>query len=130
MMEDRDFSDAFCRFLQTSVTSVDAAELLLVLSGSPDRAWTVPELVAALRPAVALGEAEAAKHIELFHARGLVSLEEAGRVRYRAVPELEGFVATMALAYKERPVTLIRMIYALRDSKIRTFADAFKIRKS
>jgi hypothetical protein len=26
-------------------------------------------------------------------------------------------------------VTLIRMIYALRDSRIQTFADAFKLRR-
>jgi hypothetical protein len=38
-------------------------------------------------------------------------------------------VATLAQAYEERPVTLIRLIYALRDRKIRSFADAFKLRK-
>jgi hypothetical protein len=39
-------------------------------------------------------------------------------------------VRTLAQAYNERPVTLIRMIYALRDPKIQSFADAFKLRKS
>ena len=36
---------------------------------------------------------------------------------------------TLAQAYQERPVTLIRMIYARRDQKIRTFGDAFRLRK-
>ena len=43
--------------------------------------------------------------------------------------EASRFVETLAQAYVQRPVTLIRVIYALRDSKIQTFADAFKIRK-
>ena len=37
---------------------------------------------------------------------------------------------TLARAYKERPVTLIRMIYALRDQRIRSFADAFRLKGS
>ena len=32
--------------------------------------------------------------------------------------------------YAQRPVTLIRMIYALRDTRIQSFAEAFRIRKS
>jgi len=51
-------------------------------------------------------------------------------VRYRpATAQLDAHVRTLAKAYEERPVTLIRIIYALRDGKIRSFADAFKLRK-
>jgi hypothetical protein len=46
-----------------------------------------------------------------------------------ADPALQAHVKTLAQAYEERPVTLIRLIYALRDSKIRSFADAFKLKK-
>ena len=54
-----------------------------------------------------------------------------GGVRYRpASDELRMYGDMLALAYKARPVTLIRMIYALRDARIQTFADAFKLRKS
>jgi hypothetical protein len=34
----------------------------------------------------------------------------------------------LSQAYKERPVTLFRVIYALRDLKIQSFAGAFKLR--
>ena len=79
-MEDADFSDEFCRFLQAHVPSVEAAEQLIA--------------------------------------------------RRDAVPaELAAHVATLAKAYEERPVTLFRIIYALRDANIRSFADAFKVRK-
>lgn len=129
-MEDADFSDDFCRFLQTTVTAVDAAEVLLLLRRTPERAWSIPELTAALRPSVPIPDAEAAKYLEIFQARGVVAMGDDRRVQYRpGSDELRMYGDMLALAYKERPVTLIRMIYALRDSRIQTFADAFKLRK-
>lgn len=78
---DADFSDEFCRFLQTRVPSVDAAESLL-------------------RENRDVLDAEALQHI-----------------------------GTLEKVYRERPVTLFRVIYGLRDAKIRSFADAFKLTK-
>ncbi len=130
-MEDVDFSDDFCRFLQASVPGVDAAELLLLLQSQPERAFTPAEAVAALRASVTLGEAEAARHFAAFESAGLAARDAQGRVRYQPASELlAGRVQTLAKAYRERPVTLIRVIYALRDKKIQSFADAFKMRRN
>lgn len=79
-MEDSDFSDDFCRFLQAHVPSVEAAEKVIAQ-------------------------------------------------RHGVPPELAAHVAMLVKAYEERPVTLFRIIYALRDANIRSFADAFKVRK-
>jgi hypothetical protein len=129
-MEDADFSDDFCRFLQTTIPAVDAAELLLLLRRTPDTWWSSAGLAAELRPSVPIADAEAARYLEAFQARGLLAAQEDARVRYRpASDELRMYGDMLALAYKERPVTLIRMIYALRDSRIQTFADAFKLRR-
>lgn len=129
-MEDADFSDDFCRFLQTAVPAVDAAELLLLLRRTPERRWSPAGLAAELQPSVPLSEAEAAKYLEIFKARGLVAAEADGQVAYRPESETLRMHADMlSLAYRQRPVTLIRMIYALRDTKIQSFADAFKLRK-
>lgn len=122
-----DFSDAFCAFLQSSVASVNAAELLLVLWRKPDQAWSIGELAAAIDPIGSLSEAEARPYVETFGARGLISRLEDGRVRYEASTDFEGHVQTLARLYLERPVTLFRVIYALRDAKIKTLADAFRI---
>ena len=106
-MEDADFSDEFCRFVQAALPSVDAAELLL--KGLRD-------------PAAAL---EAGRPADALRAAGLL---DEGR-RYRpATQALAAHVQTLTLAYEQRPVTLIRLIYALRDGKIRSFADAFRLR--
>src|SRR5687768_3562686 len=130
-MEDADFSDDFCRFLQSTIPAVDAAELLLLLRRTPEKSWLTAELTAALRPSVPIPDADAAKYIELFQARNMVALGEDSRASYRpASEELRMYGDMLALAYKERPVTLIRMIYALRDARIQTFADAFKLRRT
>jgi hypothetical protein len=82
--QDVDFSDEFCRFLQVSVRSVEAAEELLRL------------------------KVEAPQQLAL-DGDGLRHLE------------------TLEKVYRERPVTLFRVIYGLRDAKIRSFADAFRL---
>jgi hypothetical protein len=108
-MEDADFSDDFCRFVQASVPSVEAAELLV--AARRDRGQAL----------------EPGKHAEGLRAAGL--LDEA--LRYRPASQALGaHVEMLVQAWEERPVTLIRLIYALRDGKIRSFADAFKLRNS
>ncbi|HEU4620310.1 MAG TPA: hypothetical protein VFV10_19900 [Gammaproteobacteria bacterium] len=127
MDDNSDFTDAFCEFLQLSVRTVDGAELLLAIAEDRDRKWTARDLVSRVEPAATLSESEAAKYLEVFQQRGLVAAETGG-VRYRPIsPQIEAHVTTLGRLYNERPVTLIRVIYALRDAKIKTFADAFKI---
>ena len=95
-MEDADFSDDFCRFVQAHVPSVDALERLLSIYR--DSAATPADTA-------------------------LTALVQS------ADPAVQGHLRTLSQADVERPVTLIRLIYALRDRKIRSFADAFKLRK-
>jgi hypothetical protein len=123
-MEDAAFSDEFCRFLRTAVPSVDAAELLLALQREPDRWWSP------LDAATALAEADAARYFAVFQEAGLLAVAPDKRVQYKPGSETLGaHVRTLEQAYRERPVTLIRVIYALRDSRIQSFADAFKLRR-
>ena len=130
-MEDAAFSDEFCRFLRAAVPTVDAAEVLLLLQGDPQRWWSAEEAVAALAPSVSLRPAEVAACFAVFQSSGLIAAGPDKRVQYRpGFGELDAHVRTLAQAYRERPVTLIRVIYALRDAKIRSFADAFRLKGS
>ena len=109
---------------------MDAAELLLALAGEPRRAWLAAELAQKLRPATILAEADVARYLEQFESVGLLTRAPDGRYEYRPADEsLAAHVGMLAQAYKERPVTLFRVIYALRDLKIKSFADAFKLRR-
>ena len=129
-MEDADFSDEFCRFIQTTLPSVEAAELLLALFEAADTWWAPPALAAKLRPGSSISDADALRYLDLFEMRGLIAVGPDKGVQFRPADEqLHEQVRTLAQAYKERPVTLIRVIYALRDTKIQSFADAFKLRR-
>jgi DNA-binding MarR family transcriptional regulator len=122
-----DFTDEFCAFLQASVTSVDSAELLLALWHDRETPLSPAALAARLGPGASLSPAETERHINHLQQRGLVRREPDGRARYVSAPEHEGQVQRLARLYNERPVTLFRVIHALRDDKIKTLADAFRI---
>jgi hypothetical protein len=124
---DPDFSDEFCHFLQGSVSNVDAAELLLALYKDPQRAWLPAELCAQLAPIASLSEADVERYLGVFESNALVTRDSGSRAQYRAETGNDAHLALLGRLYVERPVTLFRVIYALRDSKITTFSDAFKL---
>lgn len=127
-MLDADFSDEFCLFIQAAIPSVEALELLLALAADPQTSWDLPKLSMKLRPALRISDEETARYIEGFRTKGLLAVGPDRQFCYRpASASLAAQVQTLAQAYGERPVTLIRMIYALRDAKIRSFADAFRL---
>ena len=129
MTHDPDFPDSLRAFIREHIADVDAAELLLQLAREPQRHYDVPSLLESLRP-TAISEATARRHLGLFQERGLLESAEAGRYRYRPASEdVDACVQALMRVYNARPVTMVRMIYALRDEKIRSFADAFRIVK-
>jgi hypothetical protein len=131
-VQDAEFSDEFCAFLQNATPTVDAAELLLVVARHPEAEWDPQTLVDRKPPDLTITPADAASYLEMFLAQGLLAqtAEMRGARFQPATPALAAHVTTLAKAYNERPVTLIRMIYALRDAKIHSFSDAFKLRKT
>jgi hypothetical protein len=130
-MEDSAFSEAFFGFIHAVIPSVSAAEVLLLMHRHPQRWWTTAELKAELPADVNINEGGIAACLEALRPHGVIEFNAEKLVRYcPASDSQDAHVRTLAQAYNERPVTLIRMIYALRDPKIQTFADAFKLRKS
>jgi hypothetical protein len=71
----------------------------------------------------------AKEYLTLFESHGLVQRDHDGFRYHGASPDLQAATDALLQAYNERPVTLIRMIYAVADSKIQSFADAFKLKK-
>ena len=99
-----------------------------MLAREPARGYTPADAAAALRP-TALTESEARRHLTHFQSRGLLSAESAGTYCYAAAGDLDRVVKELVRAFNERPVTLVRVIYASGDEKIRSFAEAFRIKK-
>jgi len=123
---DVDFPEELCLFIENTIPTIEAAELLVLLAGDPDRHWNVEDIVHELRPSVR-AESEVRKCLDHFRARGLVAENQDAQFQYRPTsPTLDATVRALAKAFNQRPVTLIRMIYS---RKIQSFADAFKIKK-
>jgi hypothetical protein len=128
-MPDPDFPEQLRSLIQETIPTLDAAELLLFLADNAARRYPVPAMLETLRP-TALTEPAAHRYLQQFEIRGLVVRRENDEFQYApATPELAAAVASLTRVYNERPVTLVRVIYSPRDEKIRSFADAFRLKK-
>jgi hypothetical protein len=62
--------------------------------------------------------------------QGIAILEKEGRYRISREPSnLVPIASELQKAYRERPVTIIEMIYKKPPRQIQSFADAFRLRK-
>lgn len=104
------------------------AELLVFLARQGPIACNIDEAIEALRPSQ-FRPALVTEYLDLFQRCGLVAAMDEGRFVYRPrTDELADAVTALVHAYDERPVSLIRAIYAAADSPIQSFADSFRLR--
>jgi hypothetical protein len=128
-MTDPDFPQELRTFIQETIPNVEAAEVLLLLARERHAALGIDRVVEGLKP-TAVDGVQVRRYLASFQERRLVSQEQDGTYRYAPASDaLEDIVRGLAKAYNERPVTLVRLIYALRDENIRSFSDAFKLKK-
>lgn len=117
------------RFLDENIESLEQLEILRVLAEDPGREWAAAELAAEIQA----DPSAAASHIAALAARGLVATstrrgETVARHGTRS-PELGGRLTQVLAAYHERPVTMIKLVYAKANERLRAFSDAFRLRK-
>jgi hypothetical protein len=118
-------------FLADHIESVMELELLLLLRSDPARLWTPATLAHELK----IDPVFAAAQLDKFYAHRLLAGEartdEPGAA-YRYAPasgELDATVAAVAAAYASHRVSMIGLIFSKPTSTLKTFADAFRIRK-
>jgi hypothetical protein len=115
-------------FLVDYIDSVLELELLLLLRAEPARTWTAGALAKELK----IDPAFAAQQLAHFHHRKLVARTEEPDPAYRYAPhaaQLDATVASVAAAYATHRVTIIGLIFSKPTSNLKSFADAFRIRK-
>jgi hypothetical protein len=116
------------RFIAEHVDSVEALEVLLLLKNNPDKEWRAEDVS---RELYTQPESAAMRLAELESIDLLAVRDESGLL-YRYSPgtgTLDQTVSGLSRAYKERRVTVISLIFSKPIDKIRTFADAFKIKR-
>ena len=121
--------DDIRRFLDGNIETIDQLEVLRVLGEKPDREWTA----ALLATEVQADPQAVAAHVAALQGRGLLTSFQRGTeliTRHGArTPELQVLVGRLLQLYRERPVTMIKMVYERAKDPLRTFADAFRLRK-
>ena len=120
------FTDEARQFIRTSLRSVWALELLLLMRRGRDRSWDVDALTLELRSSKLI----VADALTGLQQAGLVVAEADGTWRYApAAGHLDSVVQQIAAAYAEQPLAVSREVLAADRSKIQIFADAFRLKK-
>jgi hypothetical protein len=115
-------------FIAQNIESAELLETLLLVHSDPQRAWT-PEDVARSIYTVA---ASATRRLEQLAAMNLALSTGAADPAYRyapGTPALAEQVNALAAAYRANRVAVINLVYATPPDPLRSFADAFKLRK-
>lgn len=117
---------ALSDFIQDSFETVWAVEILLTLLREPDRVWSAGELIGELRSS----EVVVRRSLDSLLAAGLIVVEAGDGVRYGpASPEQARLAGALADTYRVRPGAVRRLILHRPSETLRSFSDAFRLRK-
>jgi DNA-binding transcriptional ArsR family regulator len=115
-------------FLDGNIESIDQLEILRLLGENPERSWDVESLATEVQT----DPATVAAHLTAMGGRGLITLEIRGTEilgRYGPAAAVADLVVRLLQLYKERPVSMIKMVYDRAKDPLRNFAEACRIRK-
>lgn len=126
-MADTNITAGVEQFVIKHIDTSEQVEVLLQLHTAPERAWSVD----AIYQKVLTSRESVARQLDLLCARGLAEARGEPKVYlYRPqAPELDAAVKGLAGAYRLAPHRIIELIYSKPSSAIRSFADAFRLRK-
>lgn len=113
--------------IATSIHSVAALELLLLLRRSPDTYWTATAAAATLGAT----EERMSAALESLQRHGLVEqARETVAFRYAPRNDADGqSVDMLASAYETQRLAVLDAVYAAGTGAIEAFAEAFRIRR-
>lgn len=112
-------------FIRSSLRSVWALELLLLLRRQAPRALSVDAMARELRGTETL----VSRFLPQLEAAGLIASEQ-GAYRFApASPALQELCALLELEYRERPVAVVDAIVSTPNDHLRNFADAFRFKE-
>jgi hypothetical protein len=123
-----DISTELKQFVEHHIESVQQLEALLLLRHEPERTWTAAEIGKALYlPADAANSL-----LSDFVRRGFAILMPSSAESYTYRPrdqQTDQLIGELQVAYHDRRVAVISLIYSKPLNKVQTFADAFRFGK-
>lgn len=124
MPEARSFPSDVESFISYCIDSVEQIEILLLLSATSDKTWTIEELSDHLRSS----PQSVGLRLSSLVAHKLVA-RDGMSFRYAPSPADDELVKRLASVYQERRTSVIDYIFSKRSDPMRSFADAFRIGK-
>jgi hypothetical protein len=127
-MSQAEIPDIVRRFVAQHIDSAELLETLLLVHSAPGREWTPDEVARSIYTV----PAGATRRLEQLVSLGLAASNGAADPAYRYAPvstALAEQVDALAAAYRGARVAVINLIYNQPPDPLRSFADAFKIRK-
>ena len=121
-------SEPLQRLLLERLPSLEQIAIVLLLREDRARAWSAPEVSSSL----GTPPESTAMRLFLLASNGIVVFEGGGipRYRYGADTTLEPLFDELAGAYAERREVLVSLVGGAPADPLRSFADAFKLKKS
>jgi len=127
-VSDDGISNEVKTFIRQNISSIEQLEVLLLLHRDPSREWTASELSRELY----VSPEAAVNRLKDFCARGFCVAREAEEPRYRYSPSighLDSVIRDLEIVYEQRRVRVINLIFSNPNDHLRSFSDAFKLRK-
>jgi hypothetical protein len=123
------FPEDVRQFLAANIDSLEQLETLRILGEDASREWELAEIAGKVQTP----EDATLAHLTVLEARGLLRSERREKCtvfRYGPrTPELELQIRNLLELYRQRPVSMIRMVYQRADNTLKDFSDAFKFRR-
>ena len=128
-MSQAEIPQAVRAFIAQNIDSAELLETLLLVHSAPEREWT-PEDVAR---SIYTVPASAIRRLEQLVSMRLAHSNDEAHPAYRYAPgsaALADQVTALAAAYRANRVGVIKLVHASPPDPLRSFADAFKLRKN
>lgn len=126
-MSDPGIPNSARAFIHDHIESVVQLEVLLLLHANPQRGWTAADIGRELR----IDPAWASTQLVDLHARGMLQATDAasGAYQFTTDARLAQAVSELAKTYADRRVSVTALIFSKPVDKLKTFSDAFRLRK-
>lgn len=127
-MSQAEIPDVVRAFVAQNIESAELLETLLLVHSGADREWSPEEVARSIYTV----PASATRRMEQLVEMRLASSSGGANPAYRfapGTPTLREQVDALAAAYRANRVAVINLIYNRPPDPLRSFADAFKLRK-
>lgn len=127
-MTDRGIPDEVRRFIAASIDSAEELDLLLLLHRTPERTW---DAASASQVVYSVPQSTRDWLVALVR-KGLLREEPGSPPTYRFAPASPGLaeaVDELAAIYRVRRAEVVSLVFANGVDPLRSFADAFKLKK-